>query len=170
MKTPVRRQFRPSVVYNFSFLNSLAEMKPVRIIIMMLWVMGIGDNLCAETIAPTERLVRVFSREVQQAEQQLEKLAGELEQLPTLQNIPQGERYGFHSGTILKQSEPHWVQLDLGQNFPIDCLAMVPIHVPIRGPQGEGYGFPLRFKLEVADTSAILALPDGAAYDKKHGH
>ena len=143
-------------------------MKPVRIIFLMLWVIGIGENLRAETLAPTERLVRVFSREVQQAEQQLEKLAGELEHLPTLQNISQGERYGFHSGTILKQSEPHWVQLDLGQNYPIDSLAMVPIHVPIRGPQGEGYGFPLRFKLEVADNAEMngaVVLVDQTAND-----
>jgi glycine cleavage system H protein len=33
-------------------------------------------------------------------------------------------------------------------------------------PCGKGW----LVKLEVADTSAILALPDGAAYDKKHGH
>ena len=33
-------------------------------------------------------------------------------------------------------------------------------------PYGKGW----LVKLEVADTSAILALPDGPAYDKKHGH
>lgn len=33
-------------------------------------------------------------------------------------------------------------------------------------PYGKGW----LVKIEVADASAILALPDGAAYDKKHGH
>ena len=33
-------------------------------------------------------------------------------------------------------------------------------------PYGQGW----LVKLEVADASAIMALPDGAAYDKKHGH
>ena len=33
-------------------------------------------------------------------------------------------------------------------------------------PYGKGW----LVKLEVADASAIMALPDGAAYDKKHGH
>lgn len=33
-------------------------------------------------------------------------------------------------------------------------------------PYGKGW----LVKLDVADTSAINALPDGAAYDKKHGH
>ncbi|MCE2882897.1 MAG: glycine cleavage system protein GcvH [Planctomycetaceae bacterium] len=32
------------------------------------------------------------------------------------------------------------------------------------------YGAGWLVKLEVADASAIMALPDGAAYDKKHGH
>ncbi|MFN7886518.1 MAG: glycine cleavage system protein GcvH [Phycisphaerae bacterium] len=33
-------------------------------------------------------------------------------------------------------------------------------------PYGKGW----LVKLEVADASAIMSLPDGAAYDKKHGH
>ena len=33
-------------------------------------------------------------------------------------------------------------------------------------PYGKGW----LVKLEVADASAIMALPDGSAYDKKHGH
>ena len=33
-------------------------------------------------------------------------------------------------------------------------------------PYGKGW----LVKLEVADASAILALPNGSAYDKKHGH
>jgi glycine cleavage system H protein len=33
-------------------------------------------------------------------------------------------------------------------------------------PYGQGW----LVKLEVADSSAILALPDGKAYDAKHGH
>ncbi len=33
-------------------------------------------------------------------------------------------------------------------------------------PYGKGW----LIKLEVADASAILALPNGAEYDKKHGH
>ncbi|MFZ9915161.1 MAG: glycine cleavage system protein GcvH [Phycisphaerales bacterium] len=32
------------------------------------------------------------------------------------------------------------------------------------------YGAGWLVKLEVADASAIMALPDGAAYDQKHGH
>jgi glycine cleavage system H protein len=32
------------------------------------------------------------------------------------------------------------------------------------------YGAGWLVKLEVSDASAIMALPDGAAYDKKHGH
>jgi glycine cleavage system H protein len=33
-------------------------------------------------------------------------------------------------------------------------------------PYGKGW----LVKLDVADASAILALPNGAEYDKKHGH
>jgi glycine cleavage system H protein len=35
-----------------------------------------------------------------------------------------------------------------------------------KDPYGKGW----LVKLEVADASAIMSLPDGAAYDKKHGH
>jgi signal transduction histidine kinase len=113
------------------------------------------DGHGAETPTVSERLARFFSREVRDADQQLGLLAAEIRGLPALQNAPHGSRYGFHSGTISKQNEPHWVQLDLGKSYPIDGLVAMPAHVPTIEREGEGYGFPTRFKIEVADNDEM---------------
>ncbi|MCX6875385.1 MAG: histidine kinase [Verrucomicrobia bacterium] len=124
----------------------------------MIWVVlavGAGGELRAQAPTATERLARLFSREVREAELRLAQLAGELEGLPALLHGPQGSRYGFHSGTIFDQAEPQWVQLDLGRSYPIDGLVAMPAHVPTIETQGEGYGFPRRFKIEVADNAEM---------------
>ena len=130
-------------------------MGPVRTVILVALATGAGGGLHAEVPAATERLARFFSRDVREANLRLAQLAGEIEQLPALQGTSQGSRYGFHSGTILVQDEAHWVQLDLGRSYPIDAVATVPAHIPTIKSQGEGYGFPLRFKLEVADNAEM---------------
>jgi signal transduction histidine kinase len=124
---------------------------------MMLAILAAGcaGNLGAETPALAERLARLVSREVREAELRLARLADEIEGLPALQRGPQGSRYGFHSGTISEQEKPQWVQLDLGMSYPIDTLVAVPAHVPAVETQGEGYGFPRRFMIEVADNAEM---------------
>jgi len=97
------------------------------------------------------RVARVFSPEMRRTEERLEQLTGELAGLPELSEAPLASRYGYRSETLLEQETPQWVQLDLGRSQRIDQIVAVPTHIPSLGKRGEGYGFPLRFKIEVAD-------------------
>jgi len=113
-----------------------------------------GVDLRAETengSGVVEWTARVFSPELRRTEARLETLAGELESLPKLQETPLASRYGFRSNTLLEQNRPHWVQIDLGLSWPIDRIVAVPAHISDLGAKGVGYGFPLRFKVEVSD-------------------
>lgn len=102
-----------------------------------------------------ERVARVFSGELRRAEARLDDVAGELASLPRLRATPLAERYGFRSDTLPDANQPHWVQIDLGRLRAIDRIVVVPAHLPDLGAQGEGYGFPLRFKIEVADNAEM---------------
>lgn len=74
----------------------------------------------------------------------------ELAGLPELLNTPLASRYGYRSEKLASRDEPQWVQIDLGRSWPIDRIAAVPAHIPALGKAGEGFGFPLRFRIEVA--------------------
>jgi len=102
-----------------------------------------------------ERVARVVSPELRKIEAQLAELDDELDELPQLRAAPLAERYGYRSATLYNQDEPHWVQLDVGQQQEIDRIVVVPSHIPKFGKKGEGYGFPLRFRIEVAGNSEM---------------
>jgi signal transduction histidine kinase len=133
-------------------------MGTIRTAVLAVLAVGISGGLGAAPEARPgvgERLARLFSREVRDAEERLKALTGELKGLPALRTGPRGSRYGFHSGTIFEQEEPHWVQLDLGRSCAIDGIVAMPVHIPTIETHGEGYGFPLRFKIEVADDPGM---------------
>ena len=109
-------------------------------------------------------MAKIFSGKVRQADSRLAEIAGELKGLPQLNNDDQGSRYGFRSVSLPNQTEPHWVQIDLEKNFVIDSFVAMPVHIP---SIAIGHGFPLRFKIEVADNpemkDATLAVDHSAA-------
>ena len=95
-------------------------------------------------------LAHAFSGELRRAETRLEGISAELKGLPELLSTPFGSRYGYRSEKLESRDEPQWVQIDLGRSWPIDRIAAVPAHIPALGKAGEGFGFPLRFRIEVA--------------------
>lgn len=101
-----------------------------------------------------DRIARIVNPAVRKADKRLERIERELLSLPELYSGPRGSRFGFHSETIAHQEEPHHIQIDLGESRPLDAVVLVPAHLPTRGIEGEGYGFPLRFKIEVSDSAA----------------
>lgn len=62
-------------------------------------------------------------------------------------SVPQ---FGYHSAISPKQEAMKWVQVDLGQSVDIDKIVLLPAHDDFGGI-GAGFGFPLRFKVEVSD-------------------
>jgi signal transduction histidine kinase len=98
-----------------------------------------------------ERVARVFSPEMRRTEARLGQLAEQLASLPELRAAPFASRYGFRSEIMFGQEQPQWVQIDLGRSCSVDCVVAVPTHIPSLGARGAGYGFPLRFRIELAD-------------------
>jgi signal transduction histidine kinase len=105
----------------------------------------------ADELGFAERAARFLSPEMRRIDARLKKLAEELEILPELLPGPIASRYGFRSETMFDPDVPQWLQIDLGRRQVIDRIVAVPAHIPELGKQGEGYGFPRRFRIEVAD-------------------
>ena len=64
-------------------------------------------------------------------------------------SVPQ---FGYHSAVSPKSDEVKWLQVDLGQSMDIDKIVLLPAYDDFGGI-GAGFGFPLRFKVEVSDDS-----------------
>jgi len=59
-------------------------------------------------------------------------------------------RRGYHSATAAAPDTVKWVQVDLGASVEIDRIWLLPASDPFSG-RGDGFGFPVRFKVEVSD-------------------
>ncbi len=105
------------------------------------------------------------------------KLAGaelaELDRKIGLASKPSAERaeYGFHSGLEAKQDQAKWVQVDLGQMSEIEKVVLWGCHDNFNNI-GAGFGFPVRFKIEMSDDPAfkakITVVADHTAVDVKN--
>jgi len=111
--------------------------------------------------------LRLIKPDIRKADARLGRIDHELSKLPELYTGPRGSRFGFHSETIVHQTEPHYVQIDLGEARPLDSVVLVPVHLPTLGSKGEGYGFPLRFKIEVSKTptTGFRSIADHTEHD-----
>jgi hypothetical protein len=58
--------------------------------------------------------------------------------------------YGYHSAISAKQDSAKWVQVDLGASARIDRVVLRPCHDEFNNI-GAGFGFPVRFKIEVSN-------------------
>lgn len=65
--------------------------------------------------------------------------------------VPPSPTYGYHSKIEEDPDHVKWIQLDLGKSYDLEQIVLVP------GYKGEGlfmpgYGFPLRFKVELSNV------------------
>ena len=77
---------------------------------------------------------------------------------------------GYHSNIEPKPDVTKWVQVDLGRSIPIEEVRLIPAR-PTDFPDTPGFGFPLRFKVELAidaDFSDAIILADQTAKDFKN--
>ncbi len=61
-----------------------------------------------------------------------------------------GPAYGYHSGIAQAADTVKWVQVDLGRELPIKEIVLHPCYDNFNGI-GAGFGFPLRYRVEVAN-------------------
>ncbi|MGA2499515.1 MAG: family 78 glycoside hydrolase catalytic domain [Tepidisphaeraceae bacterium] len=71
---------------------------------------------------------------------------------------------GYHAAESAREDDAKWVQVDLGRDLPIDTIRL---H-PVRHDDKDGFGYPIRFKLEVsadADFAKPAAIVDRTTED-----
>ena len=85
-----------------------------------------------------------------------EQLTAELASLPESAGVNTGPRLGWHSKALPVPDAETWVQVDLGGVWALDAVALVAASGEAQGQQrGPGYGFPLRFRVEVAEDEKL---------------
>lgn len=83
-------------------------------------------------------------------------------------SVKQSEAFGYHSAIEVRQDAEKWVQVDLGRPVKLTQIVLHPAKDEFNGI-GEGFGFPVRFKVEVAAngefTQEVRMIADHVAAD-----
>jgi len=82
--------------------------------------------------------------------------------LPPAPAVHNTERLGYHSGYSTSPESVEWVEMDLEREEPIDAIVLIAAPSNSGGSAPAGYGFPLRFRVEVrgggeADARHVVA-------------
>jgi signal transduction histidine kinase len=80
-------------------------------------------------------------------EQRRDALHSSLAKLPALPASQPQEHAGFHSGLAPQADSVRWVQIDLGAEYPLDAVVVIPAMFGV----AEAYGFPLRFRIDASN-------------------
>jgi len=72
-----------------------------------------------------------------------------------LKNLSQSPSNGYHSAIESTRDVTKWVQVDLGASQAIGSIHLIPA-MPTDFPDTPGFGFPVRFKIEVSDDPEFV--------------
>jgi mono/diheme cytochrome c family protein len=104
-----------------------------------------------------------LSAQIQALEDRAATIAGQaldgLDQAIALLQSPPADlsaHFGWHSDISPAQDAPAWVQVNLGQPQPIAQIVLRPASDPFNNI-GDGFGFPLQFRIEASDDPAFPA-------------
>ena len=86
----------------------------------------------------------------------LTKLDEQIAELTKTAAVKERPEFGYHSAIETRQDAVKWVQVDLGSSVPIARIEYVGCHDNFNNI-GAGFGFPLRYKIEVADDAEFKA-------------
>ncbi len=75
------------------------------------------------------------------------ELHAQLAKLPALPAPQPQEHAGFHSGLAPQADSIRWVQIDLGSEYPLDAVVVIPAMLGV----AEAYGFPRRFRIDASN-------------------
>jgi mono/diheme cytochrome c family protein len=111
--------------------------------------------------------VEKLDEQVADLKQQIEKLS----QVAAKSNPENSPTLGYHSSIMQTADTTKWVQIDLGRSSALDRVILIPAHVKYGGHPGPGFGFPPRFKVELADDpefAGAVTIADFTASDYPH--
>ncbi len=122
---------------------------------------------CAPEGGESERMLTDYlSGDVRNLENRIAALQRDLEKLPDLIPTEQTGRIGYVSRPTDASKPRHpdrpdtrSLRLDLGARQPIDAVVLVPAEYSSGPGTGAGYGFPVRWRLEVSDDPGFEEEP-----------
>jgi len=135
-----------------------------------------ADPQVARRRAELERRIREMAARKESVEANIRAQAGEpltsldkrLAELKKQADSSQRPEFGYHSQIEPRDDTIKWVQVDLGEPTPIAEIVYVGCHDDFGGI-GAGFGFPLRYKIEICDdpqfAAGAVAIVDRTAAD-----
>lgn len=135
------------------------------IVVSVLLAVSAGRGMAdpRDEAGPLSRLVSYFSGDLQRIDDEL----AQLKPILSLPPIPpqQTGHLGF-SSKLVTTPNTRFVTVDLGRPVNIDAIVLVPLSNAFYGWPGPGYGFPVRYRVEVAmnadfSNSDLIAQDDG---------
>ncbi len=80
-----------------------------------------------------------------------------------------GGGIGYHAAEAAREDDEKWVQVDLGKSVAIERVVLHALNHGVAGNPVKGFGFPIRFRVEVADdvdfkTTQVIANHASADY------
>jgi mono/diheme cytochrome c family protein len=100
--------------------------------------------------AAERKTASVASPELIRLDASLRALRAELDEAPRPSGKGPSPSNGYHSAIHPMPEATAWVQVDLGRSVPIEEIRLVPAR-PVDFPDTPGFGFPVRFRVEVSD-------------------
>ena len=101
----------------------------------------------------TSELRKITQAIQKQGGKQLERLQRELSQLADSDAVLKGPEFGYHSQIAQAADQHKWIQLEFSKPVPISKITLFPCHDDFN-QIGAGFGFPKRFKIEIAQLDA----------------
>ncbi|MFO0800436.1 MAG: DUF1553 domain-containing protein [Gemmataceae bacterium] len=109
-------------------------------------------ELTARRTAAQERVSRIEAAAKAKAGPELAELDRQI--AAAKQPGARPAEHGYHSTIEDRPDRAKWVQVDLGESVALDRVVLRPCHDDFNGI-GAGFGFPVRFKVEVSDDAAF---------------
>jgi hypothetical protein len=104
-----------------------------------------------------EREIKKLDEQIHdQAGPELARVEKQMEQLKSEQAGQQRPEFGYHSAIEAKDNLAKWVQVDLGQPVSISQIILIASYDDFN-QIGAGFGFPVRFKIEISDDPEFHA-------------
>jgi hypothetical protein len=115
-------------------------------------LLGERNNLETRQREINKQLAVITSPELAALDQQITNLNTKLGGETAAKSEKKSPSNGYHSNIESKPDVTKWVQLDFGRNVSIDEIRLVPAR-PTDFPDTPGFGFPLRFKVELSGSN-----------------
>ncbi len=126
-------------------------------------ILGVSPVRALEPDGPLDRLVSYFSHDLKSLDEEM----AQLKQLSNVTPLPdqQTQHLGY-SSMFSSNVNARYVTIDLGRPVNIDRIVLVPMDSRFYGWPGPGYGFPARYRVEVASNpdftnAELIAKDDG---------